>query len=457
MKIQRETAREATRAALGDVAWTEDVLKNLETQTEFTGYTSLESDAEVLAIIYENELTDSLGDEDEATVVLSKTPFYAECGGQVGDSGLITCGRAVFEVSDCKKSASGHIVHVGRMKEGVLSVGDHVKASVTPERRRAIMRNHSSCHLLQKALQEVLGDHVHQAGSYVDEHVCRFDFSHFSAMTPEEIRRVEHRVNELILEANPVTASEMPIEEAKKLGAMALFGEKYGSVVRVVNMNEKSIEFCGGTHVDNTAKLGLFKILRESSVAAGIRRIEAATGWNVLNLIYEDEKILHTAAHTLKLGNPSELVAKTAQLQNDLKARDKAISELQEKAAAARMAGLFENAETIASIRFVAAALNGSRPDALRLMCDNVKDRIPNGVTVLTSILDGKGSICVACGPEAVAAGAHAGKIVKALCGATGGNGGGRADSAMGGAGDPFKIDEAVAQLPDILRAMVEA
>ena len=456
MKVQRETAREATKAALGDAAWAGDVLSGKDMKGEFVGYTTLETQAQVLAIVYGNELTDSLGDEDEAAIVLSRTPFYAESGGQVGDTGVITCGSGVFEVRDCKKSPTGAFLHIGKMKDGVISTGDAVTAAVDRERRESIMRNHSSCHLLQKALQEVLGSHVHQSGSYVDDKVCRFDFSHFSAVTPEELARVERRVNEMILEANPVSATEMPIDEAKKLGAMALFGEKYGDVVRVVNMNGKSIEFCGGTHVDNTAKLGLFKILKESSIAAGIRRIEATTGWGVLRVLYEEEAILQSAATTLKLGNPGELEGKIAAMTSELKAKDKQLAEMEQKMAALKVEDLFANARPIGNFRLVCAGFVGSKPEALRTICDTAKSRRGEVICVLTSTSDGKGSIAVSVGAEAVASGIHAGKIVKAITSVTGGSGGGRPDSAMGGVADIFKVDEAIAQLPDVLLAMMK-
>ncbi len=455
MEEQRTRAREA-RKALGDMGWTEDVLKDMDIHTQFVGYDTLDSQGEVLAIIYNDELTDSLGEGEEATVVLDQTPFYAEMGGQVGDTGVITCGSAVFEVLDCRKSPTGHFVHRGRMKAGVLSKGDRVEAHVDPERRASIMRNHSACHLLQSALRQVLGDHVHQAGSYVDDQVCRFDFSHFSAMTPEEIHQTEELVNRMILEANPVTASEMPIEEAKKLGAMALFGEKYGDTVRVVDMNGRSMELCGGTHVDNTAKLGLFRILKESSVAAGVRRIEATTGWGVLRYMDETAGILNTAAQNLKLGSPSELAEKTVQMVAELRQKDRRIAEEEQKLAALQVDGLFADARPIGDLKLLAAGFVGSKPETLRTLCDEVKSRNAKAIAILTSTSDGKGTICVACGADAVAAGAHAGKIVKALCSLTGGSGGGRPDSAMGSAKDIFRIDEAMAQAPDVILAMLK-
>ena len=454
MEEQRTRAREA-RKALGDLGWTEDALKDMDITTRFVGYDRMEGEAAILAMIAGDELADTIGDGEEATVVLDETPFYAEMGGQIGDTGVITSGSAVFEVTDCRKSPTGHFVHIGRMKTGVLSAGDRVTATVDRDRRTSIMRNHSSCHLLQAALQQVLGAHVHQAGSYVDDKICRFDFSHFSAMTEEELKKTERLVNEMILEANPVTATEMPLEEAQKMGAMALFGEKYGDTVRVVDMNKRSIEFCGGTHVDNTAKLGLFRILKESSVAAGIRRIEATTGWGVLDYMEETTGVLNAAAQTLKLGSPSELVEKVAQMTAELKAKDKKLAEGEQKLAALEVDGLLAGAKEVGSVRLLRAAFKDKKPDALRTICDAVRSKEPKAVAVLSSVTDGKGTICVACGPEAVAAGAVAGKLVKALCALTGGSGGGRPDSAMGSAKDVAKLPEAMDQAEAVLLPLV--
>ena len=457
MKEQRTRAREATKAALGDAAWTEDVLKGMNISCEFVGYMRSSCQATIQAIIYADELADSLGDEDAATIILDRTPFYAESGGQVGDQGVIQLGDNLFVVEDCKKSPTGHIMHIGRMKNGVLQKGNTVTAAVDIQRRRSIMRNHSACHLLQAALQQVLGSHVHQSGSYVDEKVARFDFSHFSAMTPSEIAEVEQKVNEMILDAHDVTCQEMSLEEAKKLGAMALFGEKYGDRVRVVTMEDCSVEFCGGTHVDNTAKLGLFRILKESSVAAGIRRIEAATGWGVLRLMEEQEKVLATACATVKAGTSAELGDKVAALAAELKNTQKALATAEDKLAASRMDELFAKPREIDGVYFVCAAFNDLKTDALKTLCDRAKDTRPNVVLIISTVLDGKGTVAVACGANAVARGAHAGKLVKAITSVTGGNGGGRPDSAMGGVADIFKIDEATAQIPDVIKAMITA
>ncbi len=275
-------------------------------------------------------------------------------------------------------------------------------------------------------------------------------------MSDEELKKTEQLVNEMILEANPVTATEMPLEEAKKMGAMALFGEKYGDTVRVVDMNKRSIEFCGGTHVDNTAKLGLFRILKESSVAAGIRRIEATTGWGVLRYMDETAGILNTAAQTLKLGSPSELVEKTTQLTAELKAKERKLAEEEQKLAAMQVDGLLAGAKAVGSVRLLKASFTGSKPDTLRTICDAVRAKEPAAVAVLTSVTDGKGTICVACGPDAVAAGAVAGKLVKALCALTGGSGGGRPDSAMGSAKDVAKLPEVLDKAEETLLPLLK-
>ncbi|WP_283124115.1 alanine--tRNA ligase [Angelakisella massiliensis] len=456
MKVQRETAREATRAALGDVAWTEDVLKGKEIHSTFVGYQTMETEATVEAILYSGELTDSVGEGDEATIILSQTPFYAESGGQVGDKGVITCGDTVFEVEDCKKTATGYFAHMGRVKHGVLSTGDTVKAEVNKDRRRAIMRNHSACHLLQSALQSVLGNHVHQAGSYVDDHTCRFDFSHFSAMTAEEIKLVERKVNEMILAAHNVTATEMPIEEARKLGAMALFGEKYGNIVRVVRMEDCSLEFCGGTHVDNTAKLGLFKILKESSVAAGIRRIEATTGWGVLDVLDQDEKLLSDASAAVKAGNHAELPERVTAMAAELKSREKALAAAEQKLASMKVDSLCSGAKEVGGFRVICANVDGTKPEALRTLCDTLRANHPDMIAILGTVCDGKGNVAVSCGADAVKAGVHAGKLVKAITAITGGGGGGRPDSAMGGVGDASKIPDAAAQMDSVILDMLK-
>ena len=452
MEKQRATAREATARNVGDVAWVEDVLKGVEGGEDFVGYESLTAESEILGIVYEGERVEAIGEGDAAQIVLTRTPFYAEMGGQVGDSGTITCGENVFTVTDTRKSGSGHFIHVGTVTHGTFQMGDTVTAAVDENRRMSIMRNHTACHLLQKALQEVLGDHVHQAGSLVDDKVCRFDFSHFSAVTPEELEKVEARVNELILEANPVTTTEMPIEEAKKMGAMALFGEKYGDTVRVVNANNKSIELCGGTHVDNTAKLGLFKILKESSVAAGIRRIEAVTGRNLLIRANMQEAMLHTVANPLKANNVAALPARAEAVMAENKAMSKELEDIKARVAASKVTSLFDNAETVGDVKIASAYFTGTSGDTLRGMCDTIRDNAKAAaVAVLVGKSDDKITMAVTVTKDAQAKGLKAGNLVKEISAIAGGKGGGKPDFAMAGLKEETKIDEALAAVKGIV------
>ncbi|WP_066459069.1 alanine--tRNA ligase [Anaerotruncus rubiinfantis] len=454
MNAQKQRAREA-RAAMGDLGWEEDVLADLTGKEQFVGYGQTEAEAKVIALVKDNQRVDRLEDGDLGSVVLDITPFYAESGGQAGDSGFISVGGNAFNVYDCKKSKGGHIVHVGEMSVGTLSVGDTVKAVINIDRRRDIMRNHTACHLLQAALRSVLGDHVHQAGAFYDDNVCRFDFSHFSAVKPEELRKVEEIVNGMILSAMDVKVQEMPLEEAKKLGAMALFGEKYGDIVRVCDIEGKSTEFCGGTHLDNTAKVGLFKIVKESSVAAGVRRIEAVTGKNVLKFIDEQAALMDQTAAALKVGSHSELPVKAAAVTAEIKELQKELDSVNAKIAEAQSMGMFEKAQEVGGLRIANAQLTGAKIEALRAIGDRAKDMKPDMVCVLTTVNDGKATILVVCGKDAVEKGAHAGKIVKEFASLCGGSGGGRPDSAMGGTTEIFKVDEAMAQLPAIVQKMI--
>ncbi|MEM1483283.1 alanine--tRNA ligase [Oscillospiraceae bacterium PP1C4] len=455
MNAQKQRARDA-RAAMGDLGWEEDVLADLENKSKFVGYTNISVEAKVVALVKDNQRVNELMDGDMGSIVLDITPFYAESGGQVGDSGVIKAGANVFNVFDCKKSKSGHFVHVGELSVGTISVGDTVTAQINYDRRCDIMRNHTACHLLQAALRTVLGDHVHQAGSMVDDSICRFDFSHFSAMTAQEVVKVEELVNRMVLSAIDVTITEMPIDEAKKLGAMALFGEKYGETVRVCDVHETSVEFCGGTHLDNTAKVGLFKIVKESSVAAGVRRIEAVTGKNVLRFINEQAELMNKAAATLKVSNPVELPAKVAALSGEYKELQRELELANNKLAEMQMSGMFEHAQDVNGVRIASISMTGAKPEALRFMGDRVRDSRPASVCVFSTTNDGKASILVSCGKDAVAKGAHAGKIMKEFTALCGGSGGGRPDSAMGGTTEIFKIDEAMAQLPAIVSKLVK-
>ncbi len=453
MREQRERAR-AARTALGDVSWEEDVLAAMAEGTDFVGYSQIMSQAKVKALLVDNAVAEMISEGDKAAIVLDTTPFYAEGGGQKGDIGTITVGPAVFEVYDCRKSASGKYLHIGEMKRGSISAGDIVTAAVNVTNRADITRNHTACHLLQQALREVLGSHVHQSGSMVDNNVCRFDFSHFSPVTSEELARVEDIVNGMIFDAMDATASYMGINEAREMGAMALFSEKYGDTVRVMNIGGRSIELCGGVHVSNTAQIGTFKIIKESSVAAGIRRIEAVTGRGVLKHLSELEAQIGAVADALKISANSDVVAKVNALVAESREKDRSITQLSQKIAAAQVNELLAAAKEIKGIKLITASFNGTSPDALRTLGDQIKDASGNAAAVLISTNADKVSILAVCGKEAVGAGLHAGKLVKEITSLVGGSGGGRPDSAMGGINDKAKINEALSQSVTIIESM---
>ena len=408
--------------------------------TQFKGYSEKKTSASVQAIVSGGELVETLEEGDSATVILSATSFYGESGGQVGDTGIIVDGENVFTVTDVKKDNAGHFLHIGTMTKGSMSVGSVVSAEIDALRRHRIMSNHSACHLLQYALRSVLGSHVHQSGSYYDEHRCRFDFSHFSAMTAEEIAKVEAMVNEMILADWDVVVEELPIEEAKKKGAMALFGEKYGDVVRVVTMGDDCVEFCGGTHVGKTGQLGVFKIVGEASVAAGVRRIEAATGMGVLDLLHEAEGQLSACAKELKLENKTEVPNKVASVVKDLKEKERTIEALNAKIAGGQVEDLFKSAVEVGGMKLIVAKVEAAS-DELRTLGDQVKSRANDVVAVFAGIDGAKGTVLAVCGADAVKAGAHAGKLVKEITALLGGKGGGRPDSAMGGIADIAGVD----------------
>ncbi len=447
---QRERARADYRHKAGS-SWAEAGVQITAPATSFTGYAHFaEEDAKVLAIFQNGQAVDAVTEGESAMLVLDKTPFYAESGGQIGDSGTISTPDSTFAVETTSKTESGHDLHIGTAEEGTLRVGDVVSARIDSEKRACTMRNHTAAHLLQAALRKVLGDHVHQAGQLVSDMRCRFDFSHFAAMTAEEIHQVEQLVNEKILAAIPVVTQELPIEEARKMGAMALFGEKYGDVVRVVSVEDYSVEFCGGTHVDNTAKLGLFRILSESSVASGVRRIEAVTGTGVLDLLASYESVMQEAAKAMKLNNVHDLASHCAALVTESKEKDRKIAELNQKISDAAVASIFDNAKEIAGVKVLSAMLNGSTPQVLRQMGDRFKDSNDPVVAVLATISGEKGSILCACSEKARKKGAHAGKIVQRVAAITGGKGGGRPDSAMAGVGKTYMLDEALLALDAI-------
>ena len=456
MDEQKKRARQARKGADTE-AWKGDgnLLEGVA-PTIFDGYTKDEGDAVILAIVDEaGERVETITAGANAVIMLDRTPFYAESGGQVADTGLLTGPGDCFEVHNVGKSPAGVFTHAGQLLEGVLSVGDRVHAAIDTARRTAIRRNHTAAHLLQAALRQVLGTHVEQAGQLVNEKAVRFDFTHFSALSDAELEEVEACVNRVILEGIPVVSQEMPIEEAKAMGAMALFGEKYGDVVRVVSVKDASIELCGGTHIDNTAKIGLFRIISESSVASGVRRIEAVTGEGVLGLLRQYKQMTAEAARAFKLGNPEELVFRAQQVMNEIKEKDKEIERLRGKLAAMQMDGLFAEAKEVEGLKVIAAAFTGTGADAVRAMCDKVKEQLPSGVCVIAGMTDGKVTFGAACGAEAVKKGAHAGNLVREVAKMTGGNGGGRPDSAMAGGKDTGKVDEAMEAVPALLQKML--
>ena len=454
----RKRSRE-DRLAKGGSSWDEDAMSNLDLpKTKFTGYdyTQLEKNAKVLAVFKDGAEVTELNEGDDAVVILDETPFYAESGGQVGDTGVITIGESRFAVTDTKKTAKGQYLHFGTVEMGGLGKGDSVTASVNIEKRYAIMRNHTAAHLLQAALRKVLGDHVHQAGSYVDAERCRFDFSHFEAVTPEQLSEIEAIVNKDIFDAIPVTMTEMPIEEAKKLGAMALFGEKYGNIVRVVEAKGVSVEFCGGTHIDNTARLGLFRIVSENSVAAGVRRIEAVTGAGVLNMLNKYHTMLVESAAALKVAKPEDVAAKCVAVAAEVKALEKEKAELNAKIAASQTGDVMANAVAVGAVRAATVQLTDVAADALRKMGDEAKDKNPDAVVVFASVNGSSASFLCVCGKDAVASGANAGKIVKEVAAVTGGKGGGRPDSAMAGAGDVALVGKALEAVYSIVGNFVK-
>lgn len=452
---QKSTARAARKDAGAD-AWKNTSVKIDADATEFAGYTDFECDAKVVAIVNsKGELCDMLGADENGTVVLDKTPFYALSGGQVGDSGVIKSGDNAFIVADTTKNSEGIFLHSGNVARGIISVGDSVNASINAERRKSIMRNHTAAHLLQAALREVLGTHVEQAGQLVNEAEVRFDFTHFNPLSTEEIKKVEFLVNNFILNAVPVTMTEMPIEEAKKLGAMMLFGEKYGDIVRVVRAGDFSTEFCGGTHVSNSGQIGLFKIVSESSVAAGVRRITAVTGAGLLAYLDVNEALVKGVSAALKTGE-NEVQERVNALMNELKDKEKEIKNLNAELAKLRSADAFSKPISVCGLELYVARVDGSSPDALRSMGDDLKAKGENVVGVVAGAIGDKASIVAVCGKEAIAKGVKAGNLVKEIAKLANGGGGGRPDSAMAGAKDVSKLDDALAAAKSIVEGFAE-
>ncbi|MBQ2687105.1 MAG: alanine--tRNA ligase [Clostridia bacterium] len=449
---QKKRSRNARKDAGAD-AWLSDAVDLADVPaTEFVGYTENQCDAKVLALIVNGERENAAGEGDKAVVVLDKTPFYAESGGQVGDTGIIKIGETEFEVTNTTKDPAGIFMHTGKVIKGSFAVDDCAKAYIDVERRASIMRNHTAAHLLQAALRKVLGNHVEQAGQLVTDTSVRFDFTHFSALTAEELADVEAMVNEEILKAIDVTSTEMPIAEAKKMGAMALFGEKYGDVVRVVKAGDFSTELCGGTHVDNTAKLGLFKIRQEGSVAAGVRRIDAVTGRGVLRMLENTMFEIARSAAALKLNSANDLAASCERIAEDIKAKDKKIAELEQKIVAFEMDSLIDEAEEIAGVKVIAVKLEGVEGDMLKTMCSRVTDKSAKSAVLLASVNGGKLTFACAVGKEVISKGIKAGDLVKAAAQLTGGNGGGKPDMAMAGGKDLSKVDEALSSFVNTIK-----
>ena len=456
MKEQRERARAARKNAGADAWKSGDVLPEGLKETEFVGYTDYECKANVLAIIKDNEVADTISDGESGVVILDTTSFYAESGGQVGDIGSIGDGDSSFKVADTQKSSSGIYMHIGEMTGGLIKVGDNVTAAVCKANRNAVMRNHTAAHLLQAALRTVLGNHVEQAGQLVTANSVRFDFTHFSALTADQLAEVEALVNRAILDAIEVDINEMPIEEAKKLGAMALFGEKYGNIVRVVNVPNTSVELCGGTHVSNTAKIALFRIVSEGSVAAGVRRIEAVTGEGVMKLICGYKSELDRAVSAAKVSSAAELEGKIDSLYEEIKAQKQKIDQLNSKIASSQADSLFAGAIDVGGVKVIAAPFWSSDTAAMRAAGDDIKAKNADTVAVFAAVDGEKVTFCAAAGADAVKSGAHAGNIVREVAKLAGGSGGGRPDSAMAGAKDKSKVDEALNAVADIVKSMLK-
>ena len=450
MQEQKTRAREA-RKALGDLGWAGVEFGKDIPSTEFVGYDhDSVDDAKVVALVVEGEQAEAMMSGVEGIIVLDKTPFYAEMGGQIGDTGVIRCGEAVFEVTDVQKNKGGKFMHTGKVIHGSFQLGDTVTASIDVERRMAIRRGHTATHLLDAALKAVLGDHVHQAGSLVEPDRLRFDFTHFESITPEQLLAVDTFVNDAILRGIPVVTEVLPIEEAKKKGAVAMFGEKYGDVVRVVEMGEVSMEFCGGTHLDNTAKVGLFRIKSEGSVASGVRRIEAITGKQTLEELRSGQERLIRAAQLLKTTS-NELESRIGGMLSEMKEIKSQLEKFKEQASLGEARTFLTSAKEVKGLKLVTAQRDGMDANALRKLGDFLRDKEPKIVGVLASVKDGKVTLLAVCGKEAVASGIKAGDIIKAIAPICGGKGGGKPDSAMGGGTEVSKVDDALAAVDDLI------
>ncbi|MBQ6625926.1 MAG: alanine--tRNA ligase [Ruminococcus sp.] len=456
--VEQKKRSRAARKNAGADAWVSDATDLSDiAKTEFVGYTDYKSSSKVLAIIKDGERVDEAYAGESVVVVLDKTPFYAESGGQIADTGVITTDTANIAVDNVSKDNNGIFMHMCEISEGMISVSDEVSCAIDESRREDIKRNHTAAHLLQAALREVLGTHVQQAGQLVSEDIVRFDFTHFSALTAQEILEVEEKVNEMVLSAIAVSSEEMPIEEAKKLGAMALFGEKYGDVVRVVKAGDRSLEFCGGTHVNNTSALGLFKIRQEGSVAAGVRRIEAVTGKGVLDYLNNAVNAVVLTSQILHINNPKELVQGAERVAQELKDKNKEIEALKSQVAGAQINALIEAAPVINDTKVITSMLVGTTPDMLKTMADKVTDKLDDVVVVLAGVNGEKLTFVCACSKKAIAKGLKAGDIVKKVAMIAGGNGGGKPDMAMAGGKNVDKTDEAIFAVKGIVEEILGA
>ncbi len=453
---QKNKARKA-RSSAETQAWANESLNFAGiAPTKFVGYDALNTRPTILKIIKGGEFAASADNGDEVEIVLDETPFYAQGGGQVGDSGVLTLGDARSTIIDTVKNSAEIYFHRAKILQGILHVGDKIDACVDVAKREKIRRNHTAAHLLQAALRKVLGTHVEQAGQLVDENRLRFDFTHFSALTSSELQQIETLINDEILRSDEVVAREMPIAEAKKMGAMALFGEKYGSVVRVVKIGDFSLELCGGTHVNNTAQVGLFKILSESSVASGVRRIEAVTSVGVLRLLHDKATLLDECQQVLKVNQQAELASECAHLVEELKNKDKTISKLTSELASFKVNNLLGCVRDICGLKVIVSRLDNMEIGELKLICDDLKSKFVNTVVVLASVGTEKSNIIAGVGKTAIENGINAGVLVKEIAQLTGGNGGGRKEMAMAGIKDVSKIDAALGSAYDLISDMLK-
>ncbi len=457
MKEQKDAARAAREDGSSWDAEDSYSFENASAPTEFTGYTALEDESVILGIVTNGEVSAEITTGATGLIVTEKTPFYAEMGGQAGDMGTITTANGKAEVVYTKKNADGVYLHEVKVVEGTISLNDKAELKVCKCNRMAICRNHSTTHLLHKALKDELGSHVSQAGSLVTADRLRFDFAHFEAMTPEQLANVEAAVNKAILAAMDITVQELPIDEAKKLGATAQFGEKYGDTVRVVSMGDYSIEFCGGTHLSNTSQAGLFKLISEGGVAAGVRRIEAVTGQGVLDYIQAKDAMLAKTGAALKTNRLDELDIKAEAVMEENKALAKKVESFEEKMAAMKTQSMLSDVKSIGSVNVVKAQLDGSNANELKTIADQMKSQVENCVAVLAANTDGKITIVAMASKDAVAAGVHCGNIIRELTAICGGKGGGKPDMAQGGGKDADKIGDALAKADELIAGQVGA